>query len=117
MGFPKGTSGNFRGRPKQTAQQKEAREEFKALLKTATVPALESIIAIAQDRRNKDRFAACRFIIEKAYGAHTAFLSDGADDASPVVIVLRPGRCDNQNEEDDWETVLEDGDFDYDEEE
>lgn len=104
MAFKKGVSGNPAGRPKQTQQQKDEREHFKRLLKSSTASALESIIAISQDRYNKDRFNACKFIIEKAYGANTAFLLDGTEDTSPIVIEVVPRRT--EDDDDDWDEVL-----------
>lgn len=100
MPFRPGESGNPKGRPKQTPQQKEERDYFKKLLKSSTVSALESVIAISQDRYNKDRFNACRYLIDKAYGANTAFLMDDAEDTSPVYIVLRRSQ---QEQDEDWE--------------
>lgn len=100
MPFKPGKSGNAKGRPKQTSQQKEERDYFKTLLKSSTVAALESIIVISQDRYNKDRFNACRYLIDKAYGANTALLMEDIDDASPVFIVLRQSR---QEQDEDWE--------------
>ena len=71
MPYAKGQSGNPKGRPKQTAEQKSQKEQFQRLLKSSTVEALQSIIQIASDRYNKDRFNACKYIIDKAYGANT----------------------------------------------
>ena len=104
MAYKKGVSGNPAGRPKQTQQQKDEREHFKRLLKSSTVSALESIIAISQDRYNKDRFNACKFIIEKAYGANTAFLLDGTEDTSPIVIEVVPRRT--EDDDDEWDEVM-----------
>lgn len=67
MPYAKGQSGNPKGRPKQTAEQKSQKEQFQRLLKSSTVEALQSIIQIANDRYNKDRFNACKYIIDKAY--------------------------------------------------
>ena len=86
MPYAKGQSGNPKGRPKQTAEQKSQKEQFQRLLKSSTVEALQSIIQIANDRYNKDRFNACKYIIDKAYGANTAFLLDGTEDTAPTVI-------------------------------
>ena len=62
------------------------------MLKSSTVEALQSIIQIASDRYNKDRFNACKYIIDKAYGANTAFLLDGTEDTAPTVIrIVLPG--------------------------
>ena len=88
MPYAKGQSGNPKGRPKQTAEQKSQKEQFQRLLKSSTVEALQSIIQIASDRYNKDRFNACKYIIDKAYGANTAFLLDGTEDTAPTVIRL-----------------------------
>ena len=66
MPYAKGQSGNPKGRPKQTAEQKSQKEQFQRLLKSSTVEALQSIIQIANDRYNKDRFNACKYIIDKA---------------------------------------------------
>jgi hypothetical protein len=106
MPFEKGKSGNPKGRPKQTAEQKSQKEQFKKLLKSYTVEALQNIIQIANDRYNKDRFNACKYIIDKAYGANTAFLLDGTEETTPTVIKIVP--CGKENEdwdEDDWEDI------------
>lgn len=99
MPFHKGQSGNSGGRPKQTQVQKDQREKFRALLKQATVPALQSIIEIAQDEHSKDRLNACKYIIDKSYGADKAFLSENDDEP----ITIRVVRCgaENENEKDD----------------
>lgn len=107
MPYAKGQSGNPKGRPKQTAEQKSQKEQFQRLLKSSTVEALQSIIQIANDRYNKDRFNACKYIIDKAYGANTAFLLDGTEDTAPTVIRIVPYGKEVKDEdwnEDDWET-------------
>lgn len=104
MPFQKGKSGNPLGRPKQTAEQKSQKEQFKKLLKASTVDALQSIIQIANDRYNKDRFNACKYIIDKAYGANTAFLIDGTEPITPTVIRVVPyGQKSEDWNEEDWE--------------
>lgn len=100
MPFEKGKSGNPAGRPRQTAEQKSQKEQFKQLLKSSTVDALQSIIQIANDRYNKDRFNACKYIIDKAFGVNTAFLLDG-EETAPVVIKVVPYR--KPDEDKDWE--------------
>lgn len=102
MSFSKGMSGNKAGRPKQTAEQKSQKERFEALLRASTISALESIITIAQDRFCKDRFQACKFIIEKAYGANIAFLLDGEEEKDPIVIKVVSCRQ-KDDEEREWE--------------
>ena len=101
MPYAKGQSGNPKGRPKQTAEQKSQKEQFQRLLKSSTVEALQSIIQIANDRYNKDRFNACKYIIDKAYGANTAFLLDGTEDTAPTVIRIVPYGKENEDDE-DW---------------
>ena len=104
MPYAKGQSGNPKGRPKQTAEQKSQKEQFQRLLKSSTVEALQSIIQIANDRYNKDRFNACKYIIDKAYGANTAFLLDGTEDTAPTVIRIVPYGKENEDwNDDDWE--------------
>lgn len=100
MPFEKGRSGNPGGRPKQTAEQKSQKEQFQKLLKSSTIDALQSIIQIANDRYNKDRFNACKYIIDKAYGVNTAFLLDGTEESAPIVIEVVPFR---KGTDEDWE--------------
>ena len=86
MPFVKGRSGNPSGRKKQTKEEKHQKEEFLKLLKSATVPALESIISIAKDSRDKNRLKACEYIIDKAYG-NAALLLDDNDQQLKIEIV------------------------------
>lgn len=102
MPFEKGKSGNPKGRPKQSEEEKSQKEQFKKLLRSSTVTALESIIQIANDRYNKDRFNACKYLIDKAWGVNTAFLLDGTEETEPVVITVVPYRQDDEDEE-AWE--------------
>ena len=101
MAFKKGASGNPTGRPKETPEQKEERDQFKDLLTKSTVSAMESIIEIANERHNRDRFNACKFIIEKAYGANTAFLLNGEEEISPIIIEVVPYIRNDEGKE--WE--------------
>lgn len=101
MPFEKGRSGNPRGRAKMTAEQKAERNAFQSLLRSSTVTALQSIIQIANDKYNKDRFKACAYLIDKAYGANTAFLLDGTEEQVPVVIKVQP--YGKSSDEEEWE--------------
>lgn len=100
MPFEKGKSGNPKGRPKQSEEEKSQKEQFKKLLRSSTVTALESIIQIANDRSSKDRFNACKYLIDKAWGVNTAFLLDGTEETEPVVITVVPYK---QEDEEAWE--------------
>lgn len=103
MGFKQGTSGNPKGRPKMNDDEKEQREEFKNLLRSATVPALRSIIEIANSKCSKDRFNACKYIVDKAFGNNTVFLSDEVENIEPVIIRVMPyHKEDGENKDEDW---------------
>ncbi len=111
MSFTKGASGNPKGRPKYSKQQKEERDSFKELLKSSTLSALESIIEISQEKHGKDRFNACRYLIDKAYGAN-AVLIDSKDDDSPVFIVVKSnGKKATETLDDEWEDTEDDDTF------
>jgi hypothetical protein len=106
-GLYKGSSGNQNGRPKYSKQQKEERDSFKELLKSSTLSALESIIEISQEKHGKDRFNACRYLIDKAYGAN-AVLIDNKDDDSPIFIIVKSnGRNHGESMDDEWEDDLD----------
>lgn len=104
MPFQKGESGNKQGRPKLNNEQKKESESFKRLLKESTVPALEGIIAIANDEKNRNRFNACKFIIEKAFGPNVAILDDDSNNEPLTIQVVR---CDAngkiRDEDDTWD--------------
>ena len=107
MSFKKGASGNPKGRPKYSQQQKQERDLFKELLKSSTLSALESIIEISQDKHSKDRFNACRYLIDKAYGAN-ALLLDNKDDDSSVFIIVRSGEKKTaESLDDEWDDTLD----------
>ena len=44
---------------------------------------------------------ACKYIVDKAYGANTAFLLDGTEDTAPTVIRIVPYGKENEDDE-DW---------------
>jgi len=98
--FQKGQSGNSSGRPKQTPEQKGQNALFKSLIKQATVPALQGVIEIAGEIGNKDRLAACRYIIDKAYGANAVFVTND----EPITInIVRHISNDDETDDDGWD--------------
>lgn len=109
MPFEKGKSGNVRGRPKQTAEQKAQREQFKKLLQSSTVSALENIIKIANDKKSKDCFNASKYIIDKAYGTQTAFLLEDAEKDTPLIVKVVPyGKNKDDVYDEEWENWEDD---------
>jgi hypothetical protein len=111
MSFTKGVTGNPKGRPKYSKQQKEERDSFKELLKSSTLSALESIIEISQEKHGKDRFNACRYLIDKAYGAN-AVLIDNKDDDSPVFIIVKSNaKKATESMDDEWEETEDEDTF------
>ncbi len=92
--------------PDRQRSRNHRKSNLRDCLKSSTVEALQSIIQIANDRYNKDRFNACKYIIDKAYGANTAFLLDGTEETAPTVIRIVPYGKEVEDEdwnEDDWE--------------
>lgn len=109
MGFREGVSGNPKGRPKMSDDEKEQREEFKKLLRTATVPALQAIIEISQSKCNKDRFNACKYILDRCFGANAVFFGEDTEDVEPVVIRVIPyQKPDSEDKDEDWEESPDD---------
>ena len=103
MPFQAGASGNPKGRPKRTAEQQEQNGKFKELLRQATIPALNGIIEIANDKRSKDRLNACKYIIDKAFGANTELLID--DEMEPLtikIVTCDPKIKKDMGKDDDW---------------
>ena len=81
--FIKGNSGNKTGRPKLPV-------EFKTLAKEKSLPALQAVIAIAENPCSdpKDVISAARLIIEYAYGKPQQDVSVGLDQGGDFVIEI-----------------------------
>lgn len=103
MPFKPGESGNAKGRPKQSAEQKQQREEFLSLLRASTVPAIRSIIEIASDSSNRDCIAAAKYLVDKAYGVNAAFLVDKSEVEPLTIRIVRSDQSKKvQDDDDDW---------------
>lgn len=107
MPFIKGESGNKNGRPKLSQTEKDEKQAFEKLLRQSTVMALTTIIDIANDRKNKECFNACKFIIEKAYGSNIALLSNNSKNDDSLTIQIIPyGKKTTESEDDeDWDNL------------
>ncbi len=103
MPFKKGYSGNIKGRPRLTEKERVEKEKFKSLLKESTRLALESIINIASDRRNKDCFNASRFIIEKAYGTGILLFDEESTEVTINIIRSDTEVDRSYNDDTDWD--------------
>lgn len=81
--FVKGQSGNPSGRPKVP-------EEFRELVRKATIPALQTVISIANDTKAKtaDRIRAAEIIIERAYGKATQPIDLEMGGAEPIKVIF-----------------------------
>ena len=83
------------GIPKDDQNRLSNRKEKKRNFKSATVDALKSIIAISNDKYNKNRLNACKYIIDKAYGSDTAFLVEDEDEQQIIIEVRTRGNEDD----------------------
>jgi len=81
--FKPGKSGNPSGRPKQP-------KEFKDLVKANTVPALEAVISIMNNKNAKesDRLKAAEIVIDRAYGKATQLIAGDAEHDALVIKVM-----------------------------
>ncbi|WP_312615115.1 MULTISPECIES: hypothetical protein [Oscillibacter] len=104
MPFKPGQSGNAKGRPKQSAEQKQQKERFLSLLRASTVPAIKSIIEIASDSGNRDCLAAAKYLVDKAYGVNVAFLMDNSEVEPLTIHIVRDGQEKKvQDDDDGWD--------------
>lgn len=87
-----------------TSEQAEERAKVQNLLRKATLPALESIIEIACNERHRDRFKACQFILDKAYGSNTSFLANDGDSEPITINIVRGNPVKRaENDDEDWD--------------
>ena len=70
MPWSKGQSGNIKGRPRRSEEEKQQIEEYKKLLLQQTPEALKTLVSLMRSLDGNTRYKACTYILDKTFGSN-----------------------------------------------